>query len=503
MKYISPIIYSLLVPVIFFSSFVSIRAQCTIELKEVVFYTPSNSGGVPNNKKWVRISSDDNFVPGGSPAPISGIDKTTAWKNVSGAIEIKPIAIVSGSLPRISAIFTCPNTQACTDHPWVRGRWALDPSGVVLLKPKLLTSSYEYTLENVNVNFLNEVKVDECRYLKDFEIIWEYSISETGPWISQAGVSKIPLYCTFREPVASAGWYYGPVRSYTSLHIGCKYGNGSSSASSLASNIYVNAFGDQCVARPTDSDTDCMHYWGSLSEPTSSTYDQNFKNWRSLWYMLSKKDARCGEWSEFLGDILSIQGISDNGVGLSCTQVGIYPFNANSTFTGATNIAILIGTVKSYFGTMFDEINPYDFTMEVWIESEYGMPYGQFFVKTWNFSQGENIIYSSESSSTSVASPNNPQLFIFGADITGLGAQGNTNPRSQFADHQVLKYDGQYFDPSYGSTIFGTKGQWVLNSLDGVGVLVNRRLPSGAIKPYYWLYQKINSANTSSIYFTE
>ena len=52
-------------------------------------------------------------------------------------------------------------------------------------------------------------------------------------------------------------------------------------------------------------------------------------------------------------------------------------------------------------------------------------------------------------------------------DETGAAAQGNANPHSEFVNHFIVKYDGKYYDPSYGTGSFANQAAWENASLGG------------------------------------
>ena len=52
-------------------------------------------------------------------------------------------------------------------------------------------------------------------------------------------------------------------------------------------------------------------------------------------------------------------------------------------------------------------------------------------------------------------------------DEDGVAAQGNPKPHSVFFNHFIVKYDGKYYDPSYGTGSFADQAAWENASLDG------------------------------------
>ena len=60
-------------------------------------------------------------------------------------------------------------------------------------------------------------------------------------------------------------------------------------------------------------------------------------------------------------------------------------------------------------------------------------------------------------------------------DVAAIGgsidAQGTTDPRVKFTDHALVVYNGDYYDPSYGSS-YASLDAWVAGALAGIGVTV-------------------------------
>jgi hypothetical protein len=87
-----------------------------------------------------------------------------------------------------------------------------------------------------------------------------------------------------------------------------------------------------------------------------------------------------------------------------------------------------------------------------------GDPRGRLLVKKWNFSTG---------SAPSSFAPFTHLPGEYADDPTGAAGQGNPNPPGAFFNHFILKYSGQYYDPSYGSGPFTSQEAWENASLDG------------------------------------
>ena len=51
-------------------------------------------------------------------------------------------------------------------------------------------------------------------------------------------------------------------------------------------------------------------------------------------------------------------------------------------------------------------------------------------------------------------------------------SQGNGNAKAWFGNHAIVKYGGEYYDPSYGGVPYATKEDWEDASLQYFGGLV-------------------------------
>jgi len=61
----------------------------------------------------------------------------------------------------------------------------------------------------------------------------------------------------------------------------------------------------------------------------------------------------------------------------------------------------------------------------------------------------------------------------FGAsELPGASGQGNIDPRSEFENHAIVKYNNRYYDPSYGSAIASSANTWETPALDGFGSIL-------------------------------
>ena len=82
------------------------------------------------------------------------------------------------------------------------------------------------------------------------------------------------------------------------------------------------------------------------------------------------------------------------------------------------------------------------------------------FIKNWTYT------------GSGVSQGTYPFVYVWTQDVIdaeGLAGQGiNPDPPSQFTNHFVVGYSGQYYDPSYGGVPFATHADWENASLAGL-----------------------------------
>ena len=471
----------------------TVKGQNVLSLAKVTFYSP-----VAGTKGWIRLEKDQD-----TGDVISGVSQTDAWEVGSTMIKDRPVAYVSGTQPRVSAVFKkiggfplfgCNRASASL---FVRGRWADAPSTATpLLKPKELSPSMEYNIEPFSFVFDKYT----IRYYPAFTIIWEYATSEEGPW-KPISSSFNPLYVTHSAPVLVGTSFIqslpGETHFLTSVHIACKEANGQSSIVPAANQIY-NLFKGRCVGK-VNGTKNCMEYWGAYSNGGTS-----FDTSRTLRHFLAQEDARCGEWQQFLSDVFSKHGIYD---GISSDYGGkpvtVTAYNTvevstpeGSYFTGTlppTAYSKMINTISSYFPGLFDPSKPFDRSNRVYLPDGLldGRVESYFFVKEWAFSQEDDLYGMWPINEIRQLNGH----FISGADKYGARAQGNSDPTSFFNNHAILKYNNLYYDPSYGTGPFSSNSTWSNASIAGFGIRLFYRDIDGIEHPLLWLHETISTNN--------
>ncbi len=482
-----------------------------LQLVRVEFWAPQDK-----SDHWVRIKQD-----GLSHTELSGPTKTKAWMlNNAGGADKKPVAYAGGATPRAGACFralgsnkSCPvgaeGGPAPAPTPYfVRGT-VLGPSGqpaAMAFRPKQLVKTgtadvYEYRPEPADAAF----PALRVQYMEQFRIRWEWSVSGDphGAW-TQAGISENRMYVTYKKPLHAGPFFY------TCLHLGCSEAANQQAEGTVVAGVF-DRFKTRCVVRVDDAENNCLRYWG---DP-----DLTRQN-RGLDFLLENaagaayEDGRCGEWSAFFEEILAAQGISGSQVtALAYDPAGPMVARFDDDLRNA-----YLAHVEQFFGNdLFPTPNHPEQPTNVLLDNidpVFGLPgtgariilhgkiatsqssgmtklviISQFFVKDWDFSQGEEQFYAAlpTGQSLSIKNPNGQEVAVVtGADALGSPAQGNSDPRSNFDDHVLFQHGNLYYDPSYGTGPFPDKAEWVVNSLAGYGTLLIYLNTNNV--PFYLIY---------------
>ena len=298
-------IYPFLLALIF--SFQNIlKSQNTeLELVRVEFWQPQDQ-----IDHWIRIKED-----GSNGVEISEGQKTKAWmKNISGGISKKPVAYVSGSIPRIGACFkkegenvSCSGSDGLpSNNSDFFGRAiieGIDQSGAIVFSSKLPIkplvkigsgNTYEYIATAIDDN----LEIGVIHYFESFKIKWEWSRTdiELGQWFD-AGMSENVVYVTLEKPIKEKPGS-GYSHFLTLIHIGCKYGDKATSNAALVEQVWAY-FEERQVCR---ADGEPLKYYGQWSNGNLGVNTQE---------LLTSKDGKCTSWAKFLLDIMKLQGFQE------------------------------------------------------------------------------------------------------------------------------------------------------------------------------------------------
>ena len=214
--------------------------------------------------------------------------------------------------------------------------------------------------------------------------------------------------------------------------------------------------------------------------------------------MLQFENTTCGTWSNFFRDMIKIQGdnnIRSYGVDwyrkLSLTPNGQaliqqYFDDLGTFFQGAPEAS----GYPVVYGQGQNAYIPTTFAVEKWDDDTYP------FQLTYLMSERDNI-------HNVLNVPQTPKILSNGNPIpqlalTGLAGQGNDDPVSEFFNHAINEYNGQYYAPSYGTPKRSSQNDWEDESIDFFGAKATCMIieSNGMMKEYYltWLAEQ----NTSS-----
>jgi hypothetical protein len=309
---------------------------------------------------------------------------------------------------------------------------------------------YKYPKTSCDKKFDKEV----VRYWENFALKWQISDNANGPWID-VETSKNYMYVTYKAPIVGtyAPGHIAPTNAqHTLLHLGCLNANGLSNSNNIVDAIY-NEFTDRNVRRFDGAGP--IQYWGTnISSPACWQPSQ----------MLINLDGRCGGWAAMFHVIIRLQGIASGDIAEVDYNKGLLPSNSISN---QTNDVMLI-FVPEY-------INVHTLDPGFIID---GPPRSLFYVKNWNLSISipdkffVHHFYNDQAGISTLPITLLNGFVVEDKEQYGSPAQGIANPRSEFENHAIFKYNDKYYDPSYGSSVVKSGNSWENQSIDAIGDMV-------------------------------
>ncbi len=298
---------------------------------------------------------------------------------------------------------------------------------------------------------------------KGFNLEWKVTFSDIG--LMPAGKTSHQAYITFGDPIATFNDQVPVTRIQKQevlFYIGCKGADTKNTGADVWQGIW-SEFSDRVVQRVDKNTGDAsldapnadggvgMIYWrlGVLLIP------------RDLDEMLEDGHSTCGSWSVLLQACANTQGISghddvlieapepidySNLISDYRSVYSVPPANTVS-FRKIPNTGIVAMPAAPAHG---------DICLLVDSDNDYST-HGVFFVKTTSIAG--NFVDVPASDAGFPAPSSSP-------------AQGNSNAKAWFGNHGIVKYDGKYYDPSYGGVPFSGKAQWEDGSLQYFGAYV-------------------------------
>lgn len=232
-------------------------------------------------------------------------------------------------------------------------------------------------------------------YYAAFEIVWEVALD--GVHYYAAGTSYNPMYVTYNDPLGAG------LESY--FYIGTQAAHGQAAVQDVVDAIWAefadlevfNVYGEQLG-----------YYRGQLCASDCTYYSAD-----TLVYYTN---SQCGGWADLLIQCIRTQGISGTQfITIEPRGTPFLPLDCGSWPQPAAGFL-----VNDYFFQIGlpGPCPPYPF--------EFNDPCGYY--SAW------------------------PQPRV--TDMVGIPGQDNPNPASWFARHFIVKFNGQYYDPSYGAGPF-------------------------------------------------
>lgn len=260
-------------------------------------------------------------------------------------------------------------------------------------------------------NFVNEID-----YLNPMTLSWEVEVNAKGHWC-EASETANRTYVTLTVPTTA-------LRQETLFDLGCRNGDGQSVEKPAVTAIWPDFQPD------SDGIPRLLRVLppGVAGPPAPMTYYADSANpygtCNGVVDLLATGDGRCGAFQELLFEVLRVQGIA------STQTTVLAPTGA------AGGVAAAKADHIATYGTDPDTIYT-------------GGIRDVFFVKSWTLSTAARWSVT---------------------DLSGVPGQGNDDPIGIFGDHALIEYDGEIYDPSYGTGPFASILEWEDASIDGFGV---------------------------------
>jgi len=439
------------------------------EVEEVTFYSPSAANG----NGWVRMKNDDNTL-------VSDAENyTIAWTWNDNEAITKPVTYVSGYHARIGSKIKI-NCEVEAENLYIK---AVNSDGYNLPAEQVIFNSIEeiaYPPTGVE-NLFTDGEVD---YFENFDLSWYLSTDPEAPdedWIL-VGETNHELYVLYDTPLMIiADPLTGITQPFhTLIHLGCTNADGLNTPSAIVDAVYAE-FDDQDVR--SYGGTMPMTYWGPINTPQTDGLC-----W-STFGLLNFQDGRCDAWASFFDDILKMQGIE--GVEKAVVDWG---------FTlSDDDVTRIMGDKDDFFGIELSQAMIEEYTHPFTGQEGYR---AQFLVKEWSLNAEDKFAISFfDVFGDGFVLDNGNE--IPAKDEIGLAGQGMDDPRPEFLSHAIVKYNGAYYDPSYGSQKMTSANMWENESLDAfAGIVVYTETFGGGFevdRTLVWISALNNSTQQTNI----
>jgi hypothetical protein len=318
------------------------------------------------------------------------------WKKRSFNNTEHPVCFVQKTTPKISVKLSYKEALD-KDRVFIKAT-ASNGSEIASTKAVVDESKKEIALTDVS---LNKELPDGVDLIDKLTITWQISLDGGTTW-AEAGKSENRLYVVMQTPLK-------PTELYESLlYIGCKNAKGKTDEDGVFQSVW-QYFSTRNIK---DKKERGLSYYG---DPFTAVYEVKD--------LLRDRTGQCGSFAHLFLDILYAQGIN--------------------TRTGRGNYV--------FFEMLGQSRNP-----------DYG-----FFVKNWSFGATktsgdaefpyQNVPFAAKTTTGEIEdfirSADKSYNWIGSPEVTdqeGVPGQNNSNPSSNFNNHQLVFYKGKFYDPSYG-----------------------------------------------------
>lgn len=374
------------------------------------------------NKYW-ELWADDCGASDASQVPPGKKYSAPQWKDVDG--DGKPtnisqgerdyaVAFTRNTKPKIGAKF---KVTKASELGTIKIK-ASGPDGLTIPEEVADVSGDEVTLDlkESSTALVNTIKFyDKKDAAKVFKLEWEVKIGDSD-W-SKIGTTKHTVYVTLGDPVIS-------LRQETLFNLGCRNANGQTIEEPAVAEIWLDFRPD------TDGTPRLLRVLppGAAGPASPMTYYANsadpYSTLNGVIDLLATGNGRCGSFQELMYAVLGAQGIVS-------TPKSVYaPTGVSGGVAAAKADYLETYTVdpSTIYGNNIRDV---------------------FFVKNWTLSESERWTVT---------------------DLAGVPGQGNGDPIAIFGDHALIEYDGEIYDPSYGTGPFPDIRAWEDASIEGFGV---------------------------------
>lgn len=444
--------------------------EYSFELSKVTFYNDNTI----SIKNWIRLKNDPIQDTGNVIKDNGFVSNSSVSTDIFDKVNITnkdiPVCYVSGSKGRVSAEFI----TNCIQKVYIR---ATNSDGYNL--PEILiTPSNGKLIYNVKP-FVKKFPDEYVYYNNEFKLNWEFRLeNSTVNDYKTIDASQNFLFVTHDKPSLDESSFY-----VSFFDLSCRFANGQRLEDNIFTNISSN-FKNKCVHRYRPN-KDCMGYWVDPSPPQSDTICFTGQA------LVAYENATCGAWA----DLLVKLGKSQGNINSEISTVTY----TNGELTISDKV-LLDSLAMEFFGNQYGNLEYLE--PIIYYNNHITGIRTDFFVNNWDVTDSSKFVINEYhnkyigNNPVKITLQNGNQILV--KELVGFPGQGNSDPRSEFDNHAIVKYNNKYYDPSYGSNIAYSKNDWETPALSAMGSVM--RLYVSSTKYYYINW--IGHINTNTLQCT-